>query len=328
MGSKRASSNSSVRVCMVGAGSMANSVHYPSLNSFDDVEMAAICDLNADRMNTTADTYGIEKRYDDYRKMIEEIAPDGVYVIGQPAMMYEIWIWCLEQGLNLYIEKPIGNTLHQAEMLADLAEKKGVITQVSHQRRTSPLLVTMRGKCLRRGPITHAVCEFYKQKLAPMYGTNDNMLEDCIHSIDTLRWMCGGEVIAVDSHCRRVGSPDINWIAAMVHFDSGATGVTMNSWSSGRRVFRVQMHAPSICVDAEVESKATIYADGVYEGKEYDCYEVAGGSTNWEAFGFREKNREFIDSLKTGTDVTSSPFRDAVKTMELAQEILAQTMLK
>jgi virulence factor len=81
-----------VRVAMVGAGRMANRVHYPSLASFDDVEIAAICDLNLDRLKATADTYNIEKRYADYRKMVEETAPDAVYVIGQPHLMYDVWM--------------------------------------------------------------------------------------------------------------------------------------------------------------------------------------------------------------------------------------------
>lgn len=316
-----------VRVAMIGAGAMANSVHYPSLASFDDVEIAAICDLDLGRLNATADQYGVEKRYTDYQEMVEDVAPDGVYVIGQPHIMYDIWIWCLNHGLNLYIEKPMGLTWHQAQMLAELAEHKGVITQVSHQRRSSPLLKKMREECLKRGAITHAVCEFYKCSLTPKYAARDHMMDDCTHSIDTVRWMCGGEVVDIQSHCKRVGTPDINWIGAMLHFDNGSTGFVINSWASGRRVFRVQMHAPAVYVDAEVEKKATLYADGDYQGVEFDCFQVAGGTANWEAFGFRDKNREFIDSIKTANDVTTSPFRDTIKTMEAAEKILALALL-
>ena len=103
-----------VKIAMVGAGRMANNVHYPSLNSFDDVEIAAICDLDDERLEATATKYEVQGRYKDYRKMVEEVDPAGVYVIGQPHYMYDIWIWCLQQGLNLYIEKPMGLTWHRA----------------------------------------------------------------------------------------------------------------------------------------------------------------------------------------------------------------------
>jgi len=320
---------------MIGAGGMANSVHYPSLASFKDVEIAGVCDLDAARLNSTAEKFGIpqENLYlasspTTYQDMIAKVKPDGVYAIGQPHLMIDIWLWCLQEGQNLYIEKPMGLTMHQARILTDLAEKNGLITQVSHQRRSSPLLKKMREECLEKGPITHAICEFYKCAISPFDNARDHMMDDCVHSIDTVRWMCGGEVVEVESRCKRIGVPDINWIGATLHFDNGSTGYVLNSWASGRRVFRVQMHAPGIYTDAEVEGKAYLYADGDYAGVEYDCYEVAGGSTNWEAFGFRDKNREFIASLKTGREVTSSPFRDCSKTMEVAETILAQALLK
>ena len=81
---------SNVRVAMIGAGSMSNMVHYPSLASFDDVEIAAICDIDTQRLHATADRYGVDRRYVDYRKMIEEVAPDAVYAIGQPHIFYDI----------------------------------------------------------------------------------------------------------------------------------------------------------------------------------------------------------------------------------------------
>jgi predicted dehydrogenase len=319
---------------MVGAGMMAGRVHYPSLASFDDVEIAGITDMSPERLHETADKFEIpgENRYEspgflDYQKMIEKVAPDGVYVVGQPNIMYDIWTWCLQQGLNLYIEKPMGITLHQAQMLAHLAEKHGCITQVSHQRRSCPLLVKMREKCLEKGPIVHALCEFFKCNMDPYLNARDHMMDDGTHAIDTVRWMCGGEVVEVESHCKRIGVPDINWIGATLHFDNGSTGFVINSWSSGRRVFRVQMHAPGIYTDAEVEGKAYLYADGDYKGVEYDTKEVAGSDEIYVYGGFRAKNREFIDSLLEGKELTSSPFSDCVKTIEVAETILAQALL-
>ena len=326
-----------VRVAMIGAGRMANNVHYPSLGSFDDVEIAAICDLSPQALNTTADKYGVppDRRYDDYRKMVAEVTPDGVYVIGQPHYMFDIWVWCLKEGLNLYIEKPMGLTWHQAQMLAHLAEQKKVITQVSHQRRTSPLLRLLRDKVLARGPITHAVCEFYKHGPSPFTGARDHMMDDTTHAIDTVRWMCGGgegsrsgaDVVAIESECKRVGTPDINWIGATLHFGNGATGYLLNSWSSGRRIFRVEMHGVGICADGDQEGKACVYADGKTEGEVYDAKDVAGSKDTYVFGGFQAKNREFVDSLKAGRELTSSPFRDCLKTMEVAEKILAQALL-
>ena len=100
-----------------------------------------------DLLHGIGDDFGIsrERRFDDYRQMLQQVKPDGVYVIGQPHLMYDIWKWCLEQKLNLYIEKPLGLTIHQARSLAYLAQNNGCITQVSHQRRSAPLLRHLAG---------------------------------------------------------------------------------------------------------------------------------------------------------------------------------------
>jgi virulence factor len=316
-----------VRVAMIGAGGMASSVHYPSLASFDDVEIAAICELDEARLQAAAEKYNVQGRYTNYRQMVEEVQPDAIYAVGQPHIMYDIWKWCLEQGLNLYIEKPMGITLHQAQSLAYLADAHGSITQVSFQRRSAPMIVQMHNECLKRGPIVHAECAFYKWNPEPYLHARDHMMDDGVHAIDTLRWLCGGEVIGVESTTKRVGTPDINFIAAMLQFDNGATGIMLNSWTSGRRIFKVEMHAPGICVEAEHEGKARLYADGDTQGIEYDTREVAGSNDNYVYGGFQAKNREFIDSVKQGT-LPSSHFGDALKTMEVAELILAQALLK
>ncbi len=315
-----------LRVAMIGAGAMANNVHYPSLASFEDVEIAAICDLDSARLNATADKYGVSARYTEYKRMIEEVAPDAVYAIGQPEYMYAIWTWCLERGQNLYIEKPMGLSIHQARSLAWLAEQHGCITQVSFQRRACPMVVMLREECLKRGPIVHAVCRFYKCAISPTTGMRDHMMDDGVHAIDTLRWMCGGEVTTVHSVCKRVGVPDINFISATLEFDNGATGFMINSWSSGRRIFSVEMHAPGICVEAEHEGMGVLYADGDTKGVVYDTRQVAGSDQLYVYGGFQAKNREFIDAVRAKRQ-PSSCFADAVKTMEVADTILAQALL-
>lgn len=315
-----------IRVAMIGAGSMANKVHYPSLASFDDVEIAAICDINTKRLHATADLYGVEKRYLDYQEMVAEVAPDAVYAIGQPHIFYDIWTWCLRQGQNLYIEKPMGITAHQARALAHLAEQHDCITQVSFQRRSCPMVVKLHQACLERGPIVHAVCRFYKCAFDPYLEARDHMMDDGVHAIDTLRWMCGGEVVKIHSITKRVTTPDINFFSVMFEFDNGATGLMINSWTSGRRIFDVEMHAPGICVEAEHEGKGVLYADGDTEGVVFDTREEAGGDELYQYGGFQAKNREFIDCLKAGT-LPGSHFGDAVKTMEVAEKVLAQSLL-
>jgi len=86
------------------------------------------------------------------------------------------------------------------------------------------------------------------------------------------------------------------------------------------------MHALGVCAEAEHEGKGYLYADGDSKGTEYDTRKVAGSDELFVYGGFQAKHREFIDAVKTGRQ-PSSHFGDAVKTMEVAEKILAQALL-
>jgi len=306
-------------------------VIYPSFADNPEAEIVGICDIDPERLGKAADKYGVVRRYGDrgvydYRRMLNELKPDAVAVIGQPHVMYDIWEWSLLNGFNLLIEKPMGLSIHQARMLAWMAGQKNLITQVAFQRRYTPMVVKMREECLKRGPIVHTVCRFYKYFIEPATCARDHMMDDCVHSIDTLRWMCGGEAVKIESHCKCVETPDINFISATVQFDSGAVGFLINSWSSGKRVFEVEMHSPGIYVHAEHEEKARLYAEGDVAGVEYDAKETAGSDKIHVYTGVYALVDDFIQGVKTGKK-PSACFESSVKTMEIADKILAQALL-
>ena len=48
-----------VKICVIGAGSMANEMHYPNLSTNSDVEIVAICDINIQALQNTSKKYSI-----------------------------------------------------------------------------------------------------------------------------------------------------------------------------------------------------------------------------------------------------------------------------
>jgi predicted dehydrogenase len=139
--------------------------------------------------------------------------------------------------------------------------------------------------------------------------------------------MCGGELVEVGSITKKVLVPDVNFFTAMLRFDNGAVGIMLNSWVSGRRTFKVEMHAPGICAEAELEHQGYLYADGDTKGVTYDSREAAGSDEFYVYGGFQAKNREFISCIKSRQQPGSN-FADALKTMEVAEKILAKALLE
>lgn len=322
------------KIAFIGAGNRANAVHYPSFADLDDVEIVGVCDIDPERLKQTADKCNIpeSRRYGkdtfSYRDMILMQKPDGVVCIGQPHLMYDIWMWCLEHGINLYVEKPLGLNLHQAQMLTEMAHRHDCITTCTLQRRTTPCVMQLRDECLKRGPITHALVRFYKCDIADRFDARDHMFDDTVHAIDAIRWACGdSEVVHLESNVKRVGTRDINFISATMHFANGAIGYLINSWSSGRRIFDIEMHAPGICAEAEHEIGGYLFADGDTSGHYFDAGKCAGSDAFHVRTGVRYLARNFVDSCRQHVK-TCSDFDNALKGIEIAEKILAQAILE
>ena len=80
-------------------------------------------------------------------------------------------------------------------------------------------------------------------------------------------------------------------------------------------------------MEVETEKEACLYAEGDYDGVRYSSREIAGSDEFFIFAGFQRKHREFVDSVLSGIEKTSSPFRDALKTMKVCESILAQSIL-
>jgi len=308
-----------VRVCFIGAGVHANAVHYPSLASMPDVEIVAICDLIEERLRSTAERYGVELTFKDYKEMLAKVRPDAVYVIMPPHQLYDIVVYCLKRGLNVFIEKPPGVTPYQTRSLAAIARKHGCKTMVGFNRRFIPLLRKARELVESRGPIIQAVATFYKHRLDGeiLYydGAVDVLTCDVIHAVDTLRWLCG-EPVKVASVVRRLYTDYENSFLALIQFDSGAVGVLLSNWVAGARVHTFEIHSRGASAFVNPDDRATIYLDGRAEPLVMTTTEAAGSSDRVHYYGFYQENRHFIECIKRDREPETN-FEDAAKTMEL-----------
>ncbi len=310
-----------VKIGFIGAGGMANAVHYPSLAKMEDVEIVGICDLDEKRLNETAEKYKIRNRFTDYKEMIRKTSLDAVYIIMPPHHLFDIVIECLKNKLNIFVEKPPGVMKEQTKQIALLAEKNHCLSMVSFQRRFSPVTVKARSIVEERGPIIQCMVTFVKNYTGGPYydGASDILTCDVIHAVDNLRWMCG-EVKRLRASVRNLYMDYDNSFNAIVEFESGAIGFLVSNFIVGKRIFSQEMHSKGISAYIEPEVRAVIYKDNKEEGIILESSEVAGSKELYHIGGFYAENRHFIDCLKDKKNPMTN-FTDACKTMELVDRI-------
>ena len=323
---RRRASRRTIRVAFIGAGGRAVGSHYPSLRDLPGVSICAIAELDEERMTKAAEQFGVKKLYADYKAMIEAERPDAVYAIMPPHHLFDVAVTVLDMGVHLVIEKPPALTAEQVRQMAILARKKQAIAGVTFQRRYSPVIRAGKTACEERGPVHSAVATFYKNAVGggPYYrGAIDILRCDAIHAVDTLRYLCGGEVVSVASDVRRLLADHVTAHVALVRFSTGCTGVLLTNWMTGRRFFTVEIHAPGISCFADPEEGGSLYADGMTEAlRSLDPAALAGSAEPHRAHGPYDMNRHFLDCIRRGRQPETN-FDDALKTMELCDAIYA-----
>jgi virulence factor len=313
-----------VRIGFIGAGGLANHVHYPSLAEDPRVELAAVCDLDEAKLARTADKYGVKARYTQYPRMLEKEALDAVYVIMPPMPLHPIVLDCLAAGKHVFIEKPPGVRTEDTRAWAGEAERRRLKTMVGFNRRFAAVFVAAREAVQETGRPSMAMAEFHKDMAAegPYYGISI-LRTDIIHVVDALRDL-GGDVADVTAH---VDHQLVQWegsynlFNALIRFENGASGILTANRTSGNRYERFEYHGLNISTYTRAPEQTEIYRKG-QPVEVITCEALTGSSDSRLTYGYKAENVHFIDCLLEDR-LPRTHFGDAVKTMELVDSIEA-----
>jgi predicted dehydrogenase len=105
------------------------------------IECAALCDVDENILNArAADVQKITgkapKLYKDYRKLLEDKSID-VVIIGTPDHWHCLpMVEACEAGKDVYVEKPLANSIAECEVMVKAARKYNRVVQVGQQQRS------------------------------------------------------------------------------------------------------------------------------------------------------------------------------------------------
>jgi predicted dehydrogenase len=100
-------------------------------------EIVAICDVDANHLARAAERFPKAKQYRDFRQMLDEMKSiDAVTVSTPDHSHYPAAMHAIALGKHVFVQKPLVNTLWEANELHKAARKKGIITQMGNQGHT------------------------------------------------------------------------------------------------------------------------------------------------------------------------------------------------
>ncbi len=189
-----------IRIGWLGCGTHAAEMLLPQLVRCP-VTLAAVCDMNADRLALVGDRYGVTARYADADALLAHPGLDAIGMAVGPAVHRRVGIAAMERGLAVFMEKPPAATAAEAEALAETAARTGRPCVVGFMKRYSTAN-RIAGNILAAPDFGRRASLLGEYMTAPGYfvGNPDYtgfLLHHCVHAMDLVPWLLGESVTEV-----------------------------------------------------------------------------------------------------------------------------------
>src|SRR5438309_870090 len=131
-----------IRVGIIGANpdrGWAAQAHIPALKSLsDDFEITALSTSRRESAEAASKLFGVPIAFDNHQDLVNSAIVDVVAITVKVPYHLELTTAALDAGKAVYCEWPLGNGLKEAETLAALAKKKGILAVAGLQARSAP----------------------------------------------------------------------------------------------------------------------------------------------------------------------------------------------
>lgn len=230
-----------MKFALIGCGRISpNHIVAAQKNNLDIV---AICDVVTSCMEDKVRKFHSLSNtalYTNHMEMLDDQKPDLVAICTESGKHAQIALDCIKKGCNCIIEKPLALSMKDADSIIEAAKDKHVVVSTCHQNRFNSSVQKIRQavEMGRFGKMIYGTAqirwardrEYYAR--ARWRGTWDQdggaLMNQCIHDIDLLRWMMGGEIEEVmgmtDNKVHDyIETEDLG--IALIKFSNGAYGI-------------------------------------------------------------------------------------------------------
>jgi predicted dehydrogenase len=202
-----------LKVGVLGAGHLGK-IHLRLLNQSELYELVGFHDPDEINAKKVAAEFGYSY-FENINDLIENV--DVVDIVTPTLSHFDCAKKAIENGKHVFIEKPITNTVAEAEALLELTKKHNVKGQVGHVERFNPAFLAVKEKI--HNPMfieTHRLAEFNPR------GTDVPVVLDLmIHDIDVILSVVPSKVKQINASGVSVISTSPDIANARIEFENG-----------------------------------------------------------------------------------------------------------
>ncbi len=203
---------SKLKCAVIGVGYLGR-FHAQKYLLLEDTQLVAVCDSDHETVERVAQELQV-KPILNYRDLFGQV--DAVSISVSTQAHYEIAKDCLLNGIHVLIEKPITETVQQADELIAIAKAHKLKLQVGHMERFNAARLALSEY------LDHPLF-IDSQRLAPFTprGADVNVVLDLmIHDIDLIQTMVNSPITNIDAHGSPVLTSNIDIANARITFEN------------------------------------------------------------------------------------------------------------
>lgn len=234
-GSDLLSSEDKMRVGVIGVGVMGEN-HTRVYSEMESVALIGVSDNDEARAESVARQY-YTKAYLDYKEMLEE-GPDAISISVPTSMHKMVALDAIDHGIKgILIEKPISDTLENADKIISAAEEAGVRLVIGHIERFNPAVSKLKEMIDKK--VLGDIVSISAKRVGPF----NNRIRDVgvitdlgVHDIDVISYLYGKRVENVVTIAGNGVRPFEDRASILMRFGGNCSGIIETNWLTPHKV--------------------------------------------------------------------------------------------
>jgi predicted dehydrogenase/threonine dehydrogenase-like Zn-dependent dehydrogenase len=220
---------SSLHMALVGAGQFAQAVHIPNLKSMrPDVAVTAVISGSGAGARQAAESLGAGLATTDFAEALKSPDVSAVLIATRHNLHAAQCIAAAEAGKHIFVEKPLGLTVEECQLVVEAVERAGVLLSVGFNRRLSAPAQAVLEALRAAGPgPKQIVCRVNAGPLPKSHWTLDpaegggRLVGEGCHFFDLMAYLIGADPVSVSA--QKAGD-SLDDVSAVVRFADGSVG--------------------------------------------------------------------------------------------------------
>ncbi|HEX2787866.1 MAG TPA: Gfo/Idh/MocA family oxidoreductase [Ignavibacteria bacterium] len=319
-----------IKITVIGIGHLGR-LHVKNLKEIEkernDIQITGIFDADSEKLNKAADEFSV-KKFDSVDDAIDN--SDSIILVTPTTTHFELAKKIIGKDKNIFIEKPVTETIPEADELLKLSKNKKIKIQVGHIERFNPAVLALEKYNLKPLFIeTHRLSQFNPR------GTDVSVIQDLmIHDIDIILKLVNSPVERIDANGVAILTDKIDIANARIRFKNGCVAnITASRISQNKmRKMRVFQKNAYISIDF-LQNLSEIFhledSDGS-EGFSFASFDIGNNkkivyerATVEDINPMKYELNKFIDSIKNNTEPVVN-LEEGKRALEVAEYVIKE----